>query len=258
MDNLPIGLFGEFYYHELSFNLINKNDYKNLENIFKQCNLNIKKLLLESFVKGSLVSNTNPKIDTFFYIQIENNNSKIFYFENNVIKFEQKFKFGTEIVEKDISKITSLSSEIVKKIIELNPDINNATDDEIIESNFFINDRFRKIKKRLIYEIAKARIKEFSEIFYFNNVNFRKILNKIDIVFLEINSQKHLSCFENIYLSCFASKEKFRVETAKKPSIERLIESAYKITKFGWSKEAIPTTREKSSYIARFFQALFK
>ena len=34
LDNLPIGLFGEFYYHELSFNLINKNDYKNLENIF--------------------------------------------------------------------------------------------------------------------------------------------------------------------------------------------------------------------------------
>ena len=35
LDNLPIGLFGNFYSHELSFNLINKNDYKNLENILK-------------------------------------------------------------------------------------------------------------------------------------------------------------------------------------------------------------------------------
>ena len=33
--NLPIGLFGDFYSHELSFNLINKDDYKNLKNILK-------------------------------------------------------------------------------------------------------------------------------------------------------------------------------------------------------------------------------
>jgi cell division ATPase FtsA len=31
IENLPIGLFGDFYSHELSFYLINKNDYKNLK-----------------------------------------------------------------------------------------------------------------------------------------------------------------------------------------------------------------------------------
>ena len=31
VDNLPIGLFGDFYSHELSFTLINKNDFKNLK-----------------------------------------------------------------------------------------------------------------------------------------------------------------------------------------------------------------------------------
>ena len=31
IENLPIGLFGDFYSHELSFSLINKNDYKNLK-----------------------------------------------------------------------------------------------------------------------------------------------------------------------------------------------------------------------------------
>ena len=95
LDNLPIGLFGDFYSHELSFNLINKNDYKNIQNIFKQSNLRIKKILLESFVKGSLINEINPKIETFFYIQIEEKNSKIFCVKNNAIKFEQKFNFGT-------------------------------------------------------------------------------------------------------------------------------------------------------------------
>ena len=35
IENLPIGLFGDFYSHELSFSLINNNDYKNLNNIFE-------------------------------------------------------------------------------------------------------------------------------------------------------------------------------------------------------------------------------
>ena len=40
IENLPIGLFGDFYSHELSFILINLNDYKNLKNIFDKCNKN--------------------------------------------------------------------------------------------------------------------------------------------------------------------------------------------------------------------------
>ena len=45
IENLPIGLFGDFYAHELSFTLINKNDHKNLKTIFDKCNLKIKKIL---------------------------------------------------------------------------------------------------------------------------------------------------------------------------------------------------------------------
>ena len=52
IENPPVGLFGDFYSHELSFALINLNDFKNLQNIFANCNLKIKKfyskvLLLE-------------------------------------------------------------------------------------------------------------------------------------------------------------------------------------------------------------------
>ena len=83
IDNLPIGLFGDFYSHELSFNLINKNDYKNLKNIFDRCNLKISKILLESFVKGSLISEKNPQLDTFLYIRIDEDISKTFYVEND-------------------------------------------------------------------------------------------------------------------------------------------------------------------------------
>ena len=66
IDNLPIGLFGDFYSHELSFVLINSNDYQNLKNIFNKCNLKIKKTLIKSFIKGAIVNNDYKDRDTFF------------------------------------------------------------------------------------------------------------------------------------------------------------------------------------------------
>ena len=51
MVNLPIGLFGNFYCHELSFFLLDNNDYHNLRKIFSDCNLKIKKIISKNFIK---------------------------------------------------------------------------------------------------------------------------------------------------------------------------------------------------------------
>ena len=258
LDNLPIGLFGNFYSHELSFNLINKNDYKNLENIFKKCNLKIKKLLLESFVIGSLINDENPKIETFFYIQIKDNNSKIFYVENNAIKFEQKFNFGTEIIVNDISKITSLEKSSVKNIISQNKNIFKISDIELLEKKYFYSQQYRKIKKNLIAKIAEARIDELSEKFYLKNINFKKLLNKTDVIFLEINDKQHVNCFSHAYEASFSYKNKYEVKMIKKPKIEQIVDKANSIVHFGWKKEAIPVTRSKKSFITRIFQSIFQ
>ena len=44
VENLPVGLFGDFYSHELTFFLIGNNDMKNIQQIFTKNNLNIKEL----------------------------------------------------------------------------------------------------------------------------------------------------------------------------------------------------------------------
>ena len=258
LDNLPIGLFGDFYSHELSFNLINKNDFKNLENIFNQCNLRIKKLLLESFVKGSLINDNNPEIDTFFYIQIEDNNSKIFYVENNAIKFEQKFNFGSEIIINDICKITSLGSALVKNIISDNKNIYKISDKELLEEKYFNIQQYRKIKKNLIAKIAEVRIDELSEKLYLRNINFKKVLEKIDVIFLEINDQQHFSCFHHAYEQSFGFKNKYKLRIVKKPEIELIINKADNLVQFGWKKEAIPVTISKKCFITRIFQEIFR
>ncbi len=148
-DNLPIGLFGDSYSHELSFTLINSNDHKNLKSIFDKSNLKIKKILIKSFINGVNIINNYNKSNTFFHIKINENDSKIFYFENNSLKFEQNFKFGNDIIIKDISKITSLNIDNIKIILDKIESFPSISEDDLVEQNFFKDSTYRKIKKKI-------------------------------------------------------------------------------------------------------------
>ena len=96
---------------ELSFFLLNNNDLKNIYEIFNKCNLRIRKIMSKSFVEGANLINNNFNLETFFKIEINQNYSKIF-FENSALKFMQKFKFGTDLIIKDISKITAINCRV--------------------------------------------------------------------------------------------------------------------------------------------------
>ena len=258
IDNLPIGLFGDFYSHELTFCLINKNDYKNLENIFKRCNLKINKILLNSFIKSSLIVSENPSINTFFHIQIEEDNSTVLSVENDTIKSEQKFNFGSNMILKDISKITALDIDMSKKFIENNKFSKNLKDSALIDHNYFNNSEYRKIKKKLIFDIAEARIKELGELFYFKNVNFEKSINKVKVIFLEVADKNHLKCFEEIYMNCYAFNGNFNVKILAKPDDSDVLDVANNIVQFGWKNEAIPVTKSQKSIFSRILKGIFQ
>ena len=257
LDNLPIGLFGNFYSHELSFSLIKKNDYKSLKYIFDKCNLRIKKILLESFINGSLISNIYPSINNFFYIQINIKDTKIFYFKNNSLKYEQRFDFGSEIILKDISKVTSLNLNLVRDMIKSNPNLISVSEIELLEKQYFDSQVFRKITKKLILKIAEARIKELSEIFCLKNINFNQEISDVKTLFLQIENEQNLKCFKEIFKNIFEVEAKFKVKTLKSSALKAPFETANKITQFGWKSEAIPILITKKSIISRFLKALF-
>ena len=257
IDNIPIGLFGNLYSHELSFNLMNNNDYKNLKNIFEKCNLKIKKILLDSFVKGSLISEKNQDIETFFYVQMNKNYSKIFYVENDSVKFEQNFKFGTEIIINDIVKITKLKPEIIKKILENYITDKKFLDSPYIEKEYFEDQQYRKIKKELIFNIAEARIKELSEILFIKNINFAGSINCVKVIFLEFINIQEYNFFKDLYSDQFSNRLKLITKFIECPKIDEEVVQAIKIDQFGWKKEAIPITVNKKSYIGRILQKIF-
>ena len=257
IDNVPIGLFGDFYSHELSFVLINTNDLKNLKSIFDKCNLKIKKILIKSFIKGANIINAYNNLESFSYVKISNDSSKIFYFENNSLKFEQDFKFGAEIVLKDISKVTSIKLEDIKIILNKIELSENLRNDEFIEKEIINESSFIKIKKKLIYEIALARIKEMSELIIFKNINLKHDEEYSKKIFLEIDSQSYLKGLKRIYKSVFSNNGKLDLNLIECLSSKNLLETANKLVHYGWKKEAIPITQPKKSIIKRFFEAVF-
>jgi len=257
IENLPIGLFGDFYSHELSFVLINKNDYSNLENVLDKCGLQIKKILVKSFISGALTSNNNKNLDTFFYLKINENNSKLFYYENNCIKSEQNFKFGADIVIKDISKITYLNFDTIKMILKQMEFKENIKEDELIDKFFFRKIDYRKIKKKLIYDIALARIEEMIKIILFKNINYVNY-NKISKnIFFEIDDRVTSNFLEKIFKMEISNRDSFKVNLIKNTSYDCMLQTAYEIVHFGWKKEAIPIIQPKISLTKRFFEAIF-
>ncbi len=257
IENLPIGLFGDFYSHELSCSLININDHKNLKNIFDECNLKIKKVLLKSFLKGAFISDKHNENDTFFHIEINDKNSSIFYFENNSLKYKQDFKFGVDIIINDISKVTSLKENTIRMILEKIELSENIPDNELIEKEYFEENNFIKIKKKLIYQIVLARAQEISELIIHNNINFNYYSKSVKKIFLEIMSKTTSSNLKQILKTCLYSNGKFDIRSLESLSSEEMLETLNKIVHFGWKKEAIPITKAKKSIITRFFDTIF-
>tara|TARA_Y100000816_G_scaffold291151_1_gene281635 strand:- start:7004 stop:8197 length:1194 start_codon:yes stop_codon:yes gene_type:complete len=258
IDNLPIGLFGDFYSHELSFSLIKSNDYKNLKNIFDECNLKIKKILLKSFLKGAFISNKNENCETFFHIELNNQYSSIFYFENNSLKYKQDFKFGVDIILNDISKVTSLKQSTIKLILEKIELNKNISENELIEKEYFKDDNYVKIKKKLIYQIAMARAQEISELIIHKNINLKYYSKFAKVIFLEIMSKNISLNLKQILETSFSSNDKFDLKHLDSLLSEQMLETLNKIVHFGWKKEAIPIARTKKSLITRFFDTIFR
>ena len=61
------------------FFLIEKNDFKNIQNIFNTCNLKIKNIISKNYLDGVNIINNDSKQETFFIVEINKDNSEIIF-----------------------------------------------------------------------------------------------------------------------------------------------------------------------------------
>ncbi len=258
VENLPIGLFGNFYSHELSFFLIGNNDLKNIQKIFNKNNLNIKKIILKTFSEGAQLINQNRDNETFLKIKINEDTSNINFFENASFRYSEYFNFGSNIIFRDIEKICSLEKEMIRKFLS-DSFINQKSfkEDETLEKNYFTKSNFRKIKKKLIFDIADARINEIVNIILNKNINIESFKKNKIKVFLTIKDKKVLDSFNENFKLYFSENNNFEIHLIDEFQIDESIINLANLSNYGWKKEAIPTTKIKKSLIARIFKSLF-
>ncbi len=251
--NLPIGLFGNFYIHELSFILVDLNELKNIRNMFSKINLNINKIILKDFCEGTQLINNNENIETFLKIEINKNQSETFLFENSSLKFSEKLTFGTEIIYRDIKKICLINENIIKNFLEKNSNETKDFDhDDLLEKNFFEKESFRKIRKKLIFDVLNARVEEILEILYLNNINLNKISKNNVKVFIAIEDKLLEKYFFN-----YLSKKNIEPLILNNFDEESSIKNIVNLLLYGWKKEAVPVVQTKKSLITRVFNYFF-
>ena len=259
LENLPVGLFGEFYNQNMTFFLVNKNILKNLKLTFHNCGINIDRIILKPFAEGInfLLKNQNNK--NFTSISFEGDRINVSLFKNKSYVFTQDFDFGIDLIIRDISKLCSLKISEVQfllKEINLKSTLENEKE-SCLNSKFFSSSPYRKIKHHLILDIITARLDELIEICYEKNSNLNYFRDNNNIIYINIEKFEY---FENIY---FALQKNKLINTdfifgrkIEESSLFSLNGAADLIGK-GWDKEAIPVVQTKRSLISTFFSRLF-
>ena len=172
-----------------------------------------------------------------------------------MLKFSQNFQFGTKLITNDISKVIALDTNIVNNILQNSNISQQSKEKEFIERDFFKDQNFRKIKKSLVF-ILQIEFKIAELVFI--NINIKSFLKENLTLFLNIEDSLSLKCFELLYKDEFSQKNKFKVNLFNNFEINDFYEDADKIVQYGWKKEAVPFVQEKKSFIARFFDLIFK
>ncbi len=259
LENLPIGLFGEFYNQNMTFFLVKKNIIKNIRSVFNNCGLKIEKIVLKSFAEGVyLLSNVRPD-KNFTILRLEKNRINISLFKNKSYIFTEEFNFGFDLIIKDISKLCSLKIEEVDnfmKEIELKNILENDIE-SCLEKKFFYISPYRKIKYQLILDIITARVEELFEICYKNNSNIKNLKNN-DKIYVYVESSKYYKNIQYVLAnSQLTSLECIFNNDTEQRSLAA-VNGACELIGKGWAKEAIPVTHKKKSLITSFFSRLFE
>ena len=162
------------------------------------------------------------------------------------------------MIIQDISKVIGFSIENLKDFLFNSNFINKNFIEENIEKVYFKEQQFRKIKKKLIFEIADARIEEFLEILVTKNINLKSFLIKKDVnILIKLADELNTRCFKESYKKIFSNKSQFKLNFLEKNTFDDIYVDAKNIVQYGWKTEAVPIVYENKSFISRFFNLFF-
>ena len=259
----PIGVYADSLTHEITFISTPKNNLKNINQVFIDCDIEIARLISRTFALG--VKLLSHKELEFGSAILDLGFEKISFglFKSLALVHSITFPIGINHITKDISKVCSLNldeSENIRNNIDFSYQNSQKLFDEnnYLKSIYFINSSFRKISKNLILSVVKARLDEI-----FDTLKKQLIVpgfnltSKINL--LLAGGGSNLFNIEKYFINFFGPNVK-RVNENSTKDVEKNFVSclgALKIIKDGWETEAIPELINENSQKINFFAKIF-
>ena len=256
----PINVFADTLTHEMTFITAPKNNLRNINQIFLDCDIEIERLISKTFALGVELFNPRELQSGVVSINLESKKISLGLFKNLALVHSITFPVGINHITNDISKVCSLNLEeslAIRNNIDFSFKNNPNLFDEnnLLKKSFFVDSKFRKISKDLIFKIIKARTDEIFEMmknqlklsaFNFNSgINFFLIGEGSNL----INIQEFCQNFFNL-----------NTIIGRKDDLEKnfsACQGGIKIIKEGWETEAIPEIKIKSIEKVGFLRKIF-
>jgi len=259
----PIGVYANFLSHEMTFITMPKNNLKNINQAFIDCDIEIERLISSTFALGAKLLNDNQLKFGSILIDIGFEKTSMGLFKNLALAHSTTLPVGTNHITKDISKVCSLSldvSETIRDKIDFSFKNNNSIFDEngYLKNIYFDNTNYRKISKSLILNVIKARLDEIFEILKKQIILTGLNLNS-GMSFFILGGGSNLLNLEE-YCSNFFGSNVENLERRSKKNLNNNMDAcfgAFKIIKDGWETEAIPENVNKNNEKMGFFAKIF-
>ena len=256
----PINVFADTLTHEMTFITTPKNNLRNVNQIFLNCDIEIERLISQTFALGVELFNESELQSGVVLINLGSKKISLGLFKNLALVHSITFPFGVDHITNDISKVCSLNLEeslAIRNNIDFLFKNNEKLFDEnnLLKKSFFIDSKFRKISKDLIFKIIRARIDEILEM----------IKKQLKITGFNFNSGINFfltgegSNFINIQEHCQKFLE-LNTVIGRKDDLEKKFSACkggIRILKEGWETEAIPEIKIKSIEKVGFLRKIF-
>ncbi len=263
----PIGVYADSLSHEITFITIPKNNLKNINQAFIDCDIEIERLISNTFALGAKLLNNKELEFGSILIDIGFEKISLGLFKNLALVHSITLPIGINHITKDISKVCSLSideSVVIRNNIDFSFQNNQNLFDEndYLKNSYFINSSFRKISKNLILNVIKARLDEI-----FETVKKQIIVPEFNlnsgIGFLLVGGGSYLPNIEKHCEKFFGPRIKKLSDNnnEKETDLEKNFASclgALRIIKDGWETEAIPETVDKNAKNISFLAKIFR
>ena len=263
----PIGVYADLLTHEITFISAPKNNLKNINQVFTDCDIEIERLISRTFALG--VKLISEKELEFGSTILDLGSEKISFgiFKNLALVHSITFPIGINHITKDISKVCSLNlneSENIRNNIDFLFKDNQKIFDEsdCLKKIYFIDSSFRKISKNLILSVVKARLDEIFDILKKQLIvpGFN-LTSRINL--LLVGGGSNLLNIEKCFINFFGSnvkkvdKKSLQKDSDLKENFDSCL-GAFEIIKDGWETEAIPGTVNQNIEKISFFAKIFK